>query len=68
MVSKAMMSIFDNPQTPFIQTKAMDILFNGFKFKCDGDDFSVKIFLEISDTVFNVGAFILSRLKQFVLP
>lgn len=42
LISKAMKSVFDDPKTPFIKIKAMDILFNGFEFNCDGSDFSVK--------------------------
>lgn len=42
LVVKAMKTIFDDPKTPFINVKAMDILFNGLNFNCDGDDFSAK--------------------------
>jgi scavenger receptor class B, member 1 len=42
LVVKAMKSIFDDPKTPFVSVKAMDILFNGIEFNCDGNDFSAK--------------------------
>jgi scavenger receptor class B, member 1 len=42
LVVKAMKNIFDDPKTPFVSVKAMDILFNGVDFNCDGDDFSVQ--------------------------
>lgn len=42
LVVKAMKSIFDEPKTPFMKVKVMDILFNGFGFNCDGNDFSAK--------------------------
>lgn len=42
MIVKAMKSIFNNPLTPFVKVKAMDLLFNGMEFNCDGDDFSAK--------------------------
>lgn len=42
LVSKAMNVIFNNPKTPFINVAVKDFLFEGMKFNCDGDDFSVK--------------------------
>lgn len=42
LVVKAMKSIFNDPESPFISVKAMDIIFNGVDFNCDGDDFSAK--------------------------
>lgn len=42
LVANAMKSIFNNPKTPFIKAKVMDILFDGIKFNCDGNDFSAK--------------------------
>lgn len=42
LVVKAMKSIFNDPKSPFISVKAMDIIFNGVDFNCDGDDFSAK--------------------------
>lgn len=42
LVTKAMKSIFDDPKTPFIKVKVMDILFNGIEFNCDGNDFASK--------------------------
>lgn len=42
LVIKAMKSIFDDPKTPFVKVKVMDILFNGIEFNCDGDDFASK--------------------------
>lgn len=42
LVSKAMKNIFDNPKTPFVKVKAMDILFNGLEFSCDANDFASK--------------------------
>ena len=41
-VVKAVKNIFNDPTTPFVKVKAMDILFNGFGFNCDGNDFSSK--------------------------
>jgi hypothetical protein len=42
LVSKAMNNIFNNPVSPFISVKVMDILFNGVGFNCGGDDFSAQ--------------------------
>lgn len=42
LVSKAMSAIFHNPSTPFMHVRAMDFIFDGMKFNCDGEDFSVK--------------------------
>lgn len=42
LVIKAMKGIFNDPKTPFIQVKVMDMFFNGVGFNCDGNDFSVK--------------------------
>lgn len=42
LVTKAIKIIFDNPTTPFVKTRAMDLLFNGIGFRCDGSDFSSK--------------------------
>lgn len=42
LVVKAVKNIFNNPTTPFIKVKAMDILFNGLGFNCEGNDFSSK--------------------------
>lgn len=42
LVSKAMSVIFNNPKTPFMNVAVKDFLFEGMKFNCDGDDFSVK--------------------------
>lgn len=42
LVAKAMRNIFNNPTTPFVKVKAMDILFNGVGFNCDGNDFASK--------------------------
>jgi scavenger receptor class B, member 1 len=46
LVAKAMKSIFNDPESPFIATNVMDILFNGVDFNCDGDDFSAKAVCE----------------------
>jgi hypothetical protein len=42
LVSKAMKSIFNDPKSPFISVRVMDILFDGVGFNCDGEDFSAK--------------------------
>lgn len=42
LVVKAMKNIFDDPKTVFTNVKAMDILFDGMSFNCDGNDFSAK--------------------------
>ncbi|CRK91548.1 CLUMA_CG005205, isoform A [Clunio marinus] len=41
MVTKALMSIFKNPDSVFMRARVMDILFDGLKFECKGDDFTV---------------------------
>lgn len=42
LVAKAMKSIFNEVESPFITVKVMDILFNGFGFNCYGEDFSAQ--------------------------
>lgn len=43
LVSKALKSVFKNPSTIFVKIKAMDLLFNGLVFECDGKEFASKV-------------------------
>lgn len=42
LVVTAMKNIFNNPTSVFVKAKAMDVLFNGLGFNCDGSDFASK--------------------------
>lgn len=42
LVSKAMKGIFNDPKSPFITVRVMDILFDGVGFNCGADDFSAQ--------------------------
>lgn len=42
LVVRAIKNIFNDPTTPFVKAKAMDFMFNGIGFNCDGHDFASK--------------------------
>lgn len=42
LVMKAMKLIFNDPKTIFIKIKAMDLMFNGFEFECEGKEFAAR--------------------------
>lgn len=42
LVAKALGALFNNPETPFITTKARNILFDGITINCTSNDFAPK--------------------------
>lgn len=42
LVSKAILAMYDNPETPFLTVRAMDLLFDGFSINCPANNFAAK--------------------------